>query len=179
MFLNRKIKIIDVIFWAAITVSPSSLAKPPASGQVNMRGALLDAACSIELGDAGQSINFEKILKSDGLQSSNIVIDIQLTDCVLKRDYAAVVNWNKFKVTFDGLSDGTLFGLEGSSSGAAYKIKDENGRPVIPGQALPLGSMQHGDMDLNYIMKLSRDSHQPQVNSGDYLSTLKLKMDYF
>ena len=180
--LRRKNINIYWLLWAVLTVSPSSLAQPLGAGKVSIRGAIFDAACSIELGGADQSIDLTKIINNEGAQANpdtDIQIDIQLNNCVLKRDYAAAANWNKFKVTFDGLSDGSLFGLEGSRSGATYKIKDSNGHRVVPGQALPLRSMQQGDMDLNYIMKLSRDGQQPKAASGDDISTLNFKLDYF
>lgn len=180
MLVNRTNKKISWLLWAVFTVSPSSLAQPLGAGQVNMRGAIFDAACSIDLGDDDQSIYLGDMWNAvRNRESVSIPIEIRLSDCVLKRDYPTAVNWRKFKVTFDGLSDGALFGFEGDTSGKAFEIKDSFGRMIVPGQALSSGAMLQGEMGLNYAMKLFSDGQPSSLKMADTLSILKIKLDYF
>lgn len=148
-------------------------------GRVNMQGAIIDTACAIAAGSRDQTIDMETIplgqIIRDG-QGLTKTFSIELVNCILERP-GNKPEWRFFQVTFDGHAEGDLFSVQGDARGVALKINDSSGKPVIPGEALPMEKIMPGNRTLNYSMTLM-PNHQP-LKAGSYFSTLRFKLDYF
>ncbi|BEO30016.1 MAG: fimbrial protein [Serratia marcescens] len=149
-------------------------------GRVNMQGAINDAACAIATASREQIINMDVIpisdIARDG-QGKNVPFSIKLVNCVLDRVDKNLPGWKQFQVTFDGHTDGEMFGISGQASGIALKISDDDGNVARPGVPLPLMKIPLGSYRLNYVIKLIAN-HQP-LTAGSYFSSVRFKMDYY
>ncbi|RTF43124.1 fimbrial protein [Serratia marcescens] len=147
-------------------------------GVVNMQGSIIDAACAIALDGREQSIDMGVIPMADIIrdgQGRSKPFSINLINCVLERP--GKENWKNFQVTFDGDTEGKLFGVYGGASGVGLQITDGLGNVASPGKALPLMDIIPGNSQLNYSLKLMANNHA--LKSGDYFSSIRFKLDYF
>ncbi|MFI8416175.1 fimbrial protein [Serratia sp. NPDC078593] len=143
-----------------------------------MEGSIIDTACAIAVDSREQSIDMGSIPVADIVrdgQGKNRFFSIDLIDCVLTRP--GKEGGKQFQVTFDGDSDGGLFGIHGDASGIGLQISDDLGNIVSPGKSLPSVDITPGDMRLNYSLKLVANDHT--VKSGSYFSSIRFKLDYF
>lgn len=149
-------------------------------GRVNMQGAIIDTACAIAAGSREQVIYMETVPVADIIrdgQGMTKPFSIELINCVLTRPNNNLPDWNHFQVTFDGETDGALFGVRGEAKGIALQITDGQGNVATPGKPLPLGNISLGTMQLNYAMRLVSNSQSLQV--GAYSSAVRFKLDYY
>lgn len=161
-------------------VHPALSVMPQGWGQVNMVGAIIEAACAIDTLSRDQTINMGTLPVSQiardgrgGLQP----FSIRLVNCVLARQNSALPNWRYFQITFDGSAQAGLFGVEGEAKGIALQLTDSLGNIAQPGTPLPLGDITAKDMLLNYSLRLV--SNQQALRAGEYFSTVKFKMEYY
>lgn len=158
----------------------SALADKSAAGwgRVNMHGAIIDTACAIAIDSREQTIDMGVLPLSDIIrdgQGSSQQFSIDLVNCITERP--GKEGWKKFQVTFDGEPNGELFGVNGSASGVALQIIDANGNVATPGKAMPPMDIISDNSQLNYVMRLVANSQT--LKSGDYLSSIRFKLDYF
>jgi len=147
-------------------------------GRVSMQGSIIDTACAIALDSREQSIDMGVIPVADIIrdgQGRSKSFSIFLIDCVLERPWKE--GWKQYQVTFDGDSEGNLFGIFGGASGVGLQITDSQGNIVLPGKALPFVNIIPGSMRLNYSLKLVANNHA--LRTGDYFSSVRFKMNYF
>ncbi|HGM6755389.1 TPA: fimbrial protein [Serratia marcescens] len=147
-------------------------------GRVNMHGAIIDTACAIAINGREQTIDMGILPLSDIIrdgQGHSQSFSINLVNCITERP--GKEGWKKFQVTFDGESNGELFGVNGSASGVALQIIDANGNVATPGKAMPTMDIIPGNSQLNYVMRLVANSQA--LKSGGYLSSIRFKLDYF
>lgn len=149
-------------------------------GRVNMKGIIVDTACSIFIGSRDQTIDMEVISISEIIREGkgpNKPFTIKLGNCVLSRQGNNQPDWKQFQVTFDGNRDGFFFGVDGEASGVGLQIKDAIGNVAIPGRPMPRGDISLGDFDLNYNLQLV--ANKRKLKAGDYFSLVRFKLDYF
>ncbi|AGP46494.1 fimbrial protein [Serratia plymuthica] len=149
-------------------------------GRVNMQGAIIDTACAIAAGSREQIIDMETVPVADIIRDGQGVtkpFSIELINCVLTRPNNKLPDWKHFQVTFDGETDGELFGVRGDAKGIALQIADGQGNIATPGKPLPLGDISLGVMQLNYAMRLVSNSQSLRV--GAYSSAVRFKLDYY
>ncbi|HHU0708007.1 MULTISPECIES: fimbrial protein [Serratia] len=147
-------------------------------GRVNMHGAIIDTACAIAIDSREQTIDMGVLPLSDIIrdgQGRSQHFSIDLVDCITERP--GKEGWKKFQVTFDGESNGELFGVNGSASGVALQIIDANGNVATPSKAMPPMDIIPGNSQLNYVMRLVANGQT--LTSGSYLSSIRFKLDYF
>ncbi|HBS6034008.1 fimbrial protein [Klebsiella aerogenes] len=147
-------------------------------GRVNMQGSIIDTACAIAVESREQTIDMGITPLSEIIRDGHgrtKKFSIELVNCVLER--AGKEDWKQFSVTFDGESDGGLFGVSGDASGIALQLIDSSGNVVVPGESLPLQNIIPGDLQLNYTMRLVANKNT--LKSGDYFSSIRFKLDYF
>ncbi|WP_420284033.1 fimbrial protein [Serratia liquefaciens] len=147
-------------------------------GRVNMQGSIIDTACAIAVNSREQTIDMGVLPLSDIIrdgQGRSQPFSIDLVNCITERP--GKEGWKKFKVTFDGEANGGLFGVNGDASGVALQIIDTQGNVAMPGKAMPPVDIIPGDSQLNYAMRLVANSHA--LKAGDYLSSIRFKLDYF
>ncbi|WP_447873267.1 fimbrial protein [Serratia fonticola] len=159
--------------------SQAVMATPIAEwGRVNMQGAIIDTACAIAVNSREQTIDMGTVPLADIVrdgQGPRKPFSIILVDCITER--FGKEDWKQFQVTFDGESDGGLFGIHGNASGVALQIIDTNGNIAAPGKAMPLMDVIPGNSQLNYNLRLVSNSQVLKV--GDYFSSIRFKLDYF
>ncbi len=149
-------------------------------GRVNMQGAIIDTACAIAVESRDQTIDLETVPVADIIRDGrgrSKPFSIELVNCVLERSDNLLPDWKQFQVTFDGKTEGALFGIEGDASGVALKITDKHGNVASPGRPFPLEDITPGSMQLNYILTLVANNHA--LKAGDYFSSIRFKLDYF
>ncbi|CAI1170009.1 PAP fimbrial minor pilin protein precursor [Serratia fonticola] len=174
---------IAIVFSFIFFMIPFSLQAASAAqgwGRVNMQGAIIDTACAIAVESRDQTIDLGVVPLADIIrdgQGHGKSFAIELVNCELERDDNKRPDWKHFQVTFDGDSEGELFGVRGEASGVALKINEPGGSLVIPGNPLPLGDITPGTMRLNYTLKLVANNHA--LKAGGYFSSVRFKLDYF
>ncbi|QDI20300.1 type 1 fimbrial protein [Serratia marcescens] len=174
-----------VIFPCILTVllqGHNAMAAPQHQGigRVNMQGAIIDAACAIATESQEQIIDMDVVPIADIIrdgQGTERLFSIELINCVLTYPNNGLPGWKHFQVTFDGESDGKLFGVRGEAKGVALKIFDVRGNAATPGGPLPLGEISPGAMRLNYSMRLV--SNSKPLHAGTYSSAVRFKLNYF
>ncbi|MEL5519731.1 fimbrial protein [Serratia bockelmannii] len=147
-------------------------------GRVNMQGSIIDTACAIAVDSREQTIDMGVLPLSDIIrdgQGRSQPFSIDLVNCITERP--GKEGWKKFQVTFDGEAHGGLFGINGDASGVALQILDTQGNVAMPGKAMPPMDIIPGDSQLNYAMRLVANNHA--LKAGDYLSSIRFKLDYF
>ncbi|RJF53869.1 type 1 fimbrial protein [Serratia inhibens] len=149
-------------------------------GRVNMQGAIIDTACAISAGSREQVIDMEIVPVADIIRDGQGIthpFSIELINCVLTRPNNKLPDWKHFQVTFDGETDGALFGVRGEAKGIALQIADGQGNIATPGKPLPLADISLGTMQLNYAMRLV--SNNQSLRAGAYSSAVRFKLDYY
>lgn len=170
------------ILLALLNMSAQALAAHQSQGwgRVNMQGAIIDTACAIATGSREQTIDMDTVpvgdIMRDG-QGNTRPFSIELIHCELARLDSGLPDWRQFQVTFDGETDGKLFGVQGEAKGVALEITDFRGNKALPGTPLPAGELTPGAMTLEYAMRLV--SNNKVLKAGEYTSVLRLKMDYY
>lgn len=148
-------------------------------GTVGMKGSIIDTPCAIQTKDIAQVINLTSDttgeLIHDGLGSTTSFW-IHLTGCILTPQSPHAKNWSGFQVTFDGISDGKLFRVEGAD-GVGLEITDQNGQVATPGVPLPGVPLTTEAQVLEYTLHLVAVPHR--LRAGNYRSTIRFKVDYF
>lgn len=174
-------KIATVILLLYFTAqSQAHASQPLAWGRVNMTGSIIETACAIDTSSRDQTIEMGLMpihqIAREG-QSSNQSFSIRLVNCTLKKIDTKRIEFQHFKITFDGKSEGNSFGLDGDAQGISLQIYDRKGNVATPGSPLSINSIIPGDMSLNYSLRLV--SNHQLLRAGDYFSTVKFKMDYY
>ncbi|WP_051170107.1 fimbrial protein [Serratia plymuthica] len=149
-------------------------------GRVNMQGAIIDTACAIAAGSREQVIDMETVPVADIIRDGQGIsrpLSIELINCVLTRPNNTLPDWKHFQVTFDGETDGALFGVRGEAKGVALQIADGKGNIATPGKPLPLGDVSLGTMQLNYALRLV--SNNQSLRAGAYSTAVRFKLDYY
>lgn len=162
-------------------LAPAESAPSQNFGLVNMAGAIIETACTIDMLNRDQTIDMGTIpvskIARDG-QGLTHPFSIKLVNCVLSRHDKTLPDWRYFQITFDGSStDASLFGVKGEAKGVALKIADNLGNIAIPGVPLPLAEIAPKDTPLNYSLQIV--SNQKNLYAGEYSATVKFKMDYY
>ncbi|MDT3254055.1 fimbrial protein [Serratia sp. root2] len=178
MYINRKTLIVFSCLFLSVSFSARAAGDLAGWGRVNMQGSIIDTACAIAVDSREQSIDMGVIPVADIIrdgQGRSKSFSIDLVNCVLERPGKA--DWKQFQVTFDGDTEGDLFGVHGGVSGVGLQISDDVGNIASPGKALPFVDIIPGSMQLNYSLKLVANNHA--LKPGDYFSSIRFKLDYF
>jgi type 1 fimbria pilin len=178
MHINRKTLIVFSCLFIPVLFSAYAAGGLAGWGRVNMQGSIIDTACAIAVDSREQSIDMGVIPVADIIrdgQGRSKPFSIALVDCVLDRPGKA--DWKHFQVTFDGDTEGDLFGVRGGASGVGLQISDGSGNIASPGKVLPFVDIIPGSMQLNYSLKLVANNHALKL--GDYFSSIRFKLDYF
>ncbi|MGL4723251.1 MAG: fimbrial protein [Scandinavium sp.] len=149
-------------------------------GRVNMRGSIVDAACSIATGDRVQAIEMATepvgAILRDARGTDN-KFDIQLSNCVLARDGDATPNQKRFSLTFSGGNNGDDFQVSGEAKGVALRIADTQNNIARPGVALLPQEIDPKNMTLNFHIFLVGD--QQIIQAGNYRAAVNFNMNYY
>ncbi|MEL5596581.1 fimbrial protein [Serratia ureilytica] len=149
------------------------------NGHINMKGAIVETPCAIDVGDQEQTLmigNFpiSQIIR-DG-QGVEKEFSIRLFDCVLTSLAPPQSGWKHFQVTFEGDADNGNFKTIGDANGVAIMIRDQQGNIAVPGAPLPKGEITPGNMQLRYTLNLV--GNKENLRAGSYSSTIRFRMDY-
>jgi len=156
------------------------LATDAGSGRVKMQGSVTEAACAISTSSRDQTVEMSVMPISELLQNkqgSHRSFSIHLVNCVLGRIDSNLPDWQRFQVTFDGIDDRGLFGINGQARGVALQISDAEGNIAMPGVPLPSIAIIEGERQLNYSLRLI--GNKKEIRPGDYSSTIRFKMNYY
>lgn len=165
------------------------LAWVPVSGQgapgnqgyvrVSMKGSIIDTPCNISGPDEDQIIELGVEPIDDIIHNgrgNERKFSIHLINCSFKSSKPWLPDASRFQITFDGQSDGTLFGVDGDATGVGLQIIDAEGNVAVPGKPLPTEQLFAGSMRLDYILRLMGDHHH--LRTGSYRSTIRFKVEY-
>ncbi|MBL3523570.1 type 1 fimbrial protein [Serratia plymuthica] len=169
--------LLAVIF---ITQVMPAMASVIAWGSVNMEGAIVNAACSIESASRDQTIDMTSLpiekISRDG-HGLTRPFTVKLVNCGLSGDDAVISGRQHFRMTFDGNAEGKNFGVVGEASGIALRIADSIGKEVYPGVPVSIENTLTKDFHLNYSMQLVANSQV--LRAGNYRSAIRFKFDYY
>lgn len=168
----------QIVYFSFLALMGSSTVR--AQGAVKMHGSIIETACAIDVGSRDQSIDMGSLpltqIIRDG-QGPTRPFSIRLVNCVLERQDANKPHWQYFRVTFDGLHEKGLFGVNGQAKGIGLQIqRGSDGEIAIPGQGMSNQTLMPGSQDLIYQLRLVAN-RQP-LASGQYYSQLRFKLDY-
>lgn len=158
-----------------------SYANDAGHGRINMKGAVVETPCAIDVGDRAQVLSLGAFPVSDILiygQSPWSDFSIRLFGCSLSRGNPAYPDWHYFRVTFDGEQDVSgNFRLSGSASGISMVITDSSGGNVRPKEQMSPVNITPGEMKLNYSVYMvpSRETIRP----GTYNASVRFRLDYY
>lgn len=166
-----------ILAWAPV----SSWAKLTEQGyiRVNMKGSIIDTPCNIAGPDDDQVVRLGIEPLDDIVHNGRGTerkFSIHLINCTIKALTPGKPDSTRFQITFDGKSDGKLFGVDGDAAGVGLQIIDSNGNVSVPGQPLPTEALFNGTMQLDYILRLMGDHHH--LRAGSYHSTIRFKVEY-
>lgn len=164
---------------SALGTIKSSIAASDAFGRVNMKGAIVETPCAIEVGERDQTLMMGNVPISQIIRDGRgpeKAFSIRLFDCVLSSINPQQPGWTKFQVTFDGDADNGHFKTFGEANGIAMMIRDPQGNIAVPGASLPAGNIIPGDMHLRYRLNLV--GNKENLRAGDYRSTIRFMLDY-
>ncbi|MDQ1224959.1 MULTISPECIES: fimbrial protein [Pantoea] len=148
-------------------------------GVVGMQGSILDAPCAIEVNDRDQLIDIPALTTGEIIHDGagfTRNFSIHLINCSLSNTNTPGGDKTHFVVTFDGIPDGKLFGVNGAT-GIGIEIQDKVGNIAVPGQPMPAGQLAKGRQTLNYQMRIVSDMHH--MHSGKFRAVVRFKVDYY
>lgn len=156
------------------------LGKDAGHGRLNMRGSIIESACTIDMNSLNQTVDLGVItvgeLERNG-RSSSIPFSINLINCTLKKLNPSASNWRYFEITFDGENHNGLFINKGSSQGVGVALSDEKFKPSLPGIPLSQHLLSEGGISIKYYLSLTHDAGK--IKAGDFNTSIKYKIDYF
>lgn len=162
---------------ACATESPTTSAL---KGRVQLAGSIVDSACTIRVGNDNQTVAFKPTALNglvSGDSSFQQPLNISISDCTGSRAYSHTAPSQRFKLTFEGESEGQYFGIRGGAQGIALQIKDEQGKLISPGMLLEHSTLSTDRLMLNYSLTLVGNGHA--LEAGDYHVTIKLSIQHF
>lgn len=179
-FWQRRMASFILIIGLLSMMNTAVFGKQNGWGRINMKGAIIDTACAIDMGSRDQTIEMDTVpvsqIMRDG-RGGRKIFTIKLIDCELTNVNGLLPDWQHFQVIFDGIPDGDMFQIEGEAKGVALQIIDATGNIAFPGKPLPLTNIQPGVMVLNYAMDLV--GNRKNLMAGEYRSTIRFKLDYY
>ncbi|MGU9757797.1 fimbrial protein (plasmid) [Serratia marcescens] len=178
--LQGKKGLLSVILAQLTLYSYPTFSANQGSGEVTVNGRIIASACAIDTDSIDQTIKMKTLPISkmirDG-QSERQAFSITLINCVLEKFHPALGDWRYFEVTFDGREDGGHFGIDGSTRGIALQISDDKGNVAVPGKPMTKNEIHPGEMTFHYGLRLV-GNHQV-LKAGEFVSTVRFKMDYY
>lgn len=150
------------------------------TGQVNLKGFVLDSSCTINMQDQYQRIEIPQIAATELYQcgySSAFAFAIRLENCLLSENKTEIGNAGSLRMTFDGAvdSDG-LFAVIGEAEGVGIQLSHADGEVITPGKPMTVNSPQVRDITLNYRLRLIAD--RKPLKKGTYRVTVNFNLDY-
>ena len=150
-------------------------------GVVHMPGAILDSACSIEVGNENQTIPLQNNvieLLEENTTSKPIIFRIRLTHCI-KNEILKNNQWKNVRLSFLGKvdeNDNKLFAVKGGALGLGMQLRNANNDIIFPGEEVYLNNIPIGSKDLLYSIRAKADSSH--LESGMIETTIQLRFDY-
>lgn len=149
-------------------------------GSVNMQGSIIDTTCVISTENRDQTIDLGIIPVSELQRSGeghSRPFTIEFDNCIFEIRDSQIADWRYFSVTFDGNEKNGLFALMGDVSGVGLKITDLAGNVAMPGRPLPKNKGVTSNLKMHFNSQLVKNSLN--INSGDFYSSVRFKLDYF
>ncbi|MEE1869157.1 MULTISPECIES: fimbrial protein [Pseudomonas] len=154
--------------------------KAALKGRVQLTGSIADSACTIRVGNDNQTIVFNPAALNglvSGDSSAQQPLNIYISDCIPPDALRGLRVSQRFKISFEGESEGKYFGTQGTAQGIAIQIKDELGKSVSPGMLLNHDMSATDILTLNYSLTLVGSGYA--LKPGDYTATIKLYIQHF
>lgn len=143
-------------------------------GRVNMEGAILGAACTLDVGSDHQAIELSPFPHSGTAPKS---ILIKLVDCSMPH-MGSLSILPPFHMTLDGEAEEGLFSLDDTTfQGLDVQLSNSNGIVARPGMQLSLDTWNGHDVSLTYALRRVQTMHALPTAGENY--ALRLIVDYF
>ncbi|EPL3976027.1 fimbrial protein [Serratia ureilytica] len=162
-----------------------------AHGNLYVSGALTESACRLDMQSAFQNIQLENIgtgsLPKVGSQGRPVTFILRLKDCLRNHSYirderAGSVLWSPdqpaVRVSFLAKAEGgnaELIRVQGAS-GIALRIRDMQGRDIMPGHWGEALLLAPGQNELAYSVIVERTASS--LIPGKYFAVINLKLSY-
>ncbi|MEX1843615.1 hypothetical protein KMW40_24695 [Enterobacter cloacae] len=155
-----------------------------ARGSVSMHGTILDATCSIMVGDAKQQVYLGPSPLKDLEQKSEsrvLPLTVYLTACTQGEHHMHHAH-SHFNVSFTANEEeqqsALLFPLTGETQGAGLAIENKKGEYLMPNVSLPENEAHddHENMSLDYFVRLMKT--KDELLQGNYRATVRLALNY-
>ncbi|MFY0479246.1 fimbrial protein [Achromobacter marplatensis] len=150
------------------------------TAQVNMNGAIVTSACSLRVESKDQTVTMAPAVIS-GLINGEATLQqpfkVQLLNCSPHETQSGATGGNTFTLMFEGTGDRQGYLARGSAKGIAIRIKDSQGKQIVPGVPVQQRLPSSGDLALHYALSLTGTG--AALQAGDYQITIRLRMNYF
>ncbi|MDJ0034577.1 fimbrial protein [Pantoea allii] len=180
MKLNKAVKSIGL---CAVMVAFGASAADQGNGEINFKGSIIDAPCSIAAESANQTIDLGEVTNAalkNGGKSAPKAFNIKLEQC----DTATS---SSVTATFTGAASAgnkDLLGITGTASGASIAITNGAGQIIKLGEASPAQNIQDGVNSLAFSAYLQGDvasgteGKAATIVPGDFTSVANFTLAY-
>ncbi|WP_156293094.1 fimbrial protein [Serratia oryzae] len=154
-------------------------------GNVNFKGSIIDAPCSIAPESLNQEVDFGAVANTalvNGGTSAVQTFKIKLLKC----DITSAPVRNKVKVKFQGAKGGAagdsdeLLGITGDAKGASIAMFDGSNQPIKLGVDTGLTDLIAGDNTLNFssVLKGHTGTVLADIKEGTFTSIATFALTY-
>ncbi|MBL5841189.1 type 1 fimbrial protein [Enterobacter asburiae] len=178
--MNMKKLVLAVAMASGMAMSGANAATDQGHGKITFKGAIIDAACSIDASSLDQThdlgaISMKKL--DGGGKSTPINFNIQLHDCDTATAKNATVKFNGVAGDASEGLDGAL-AVTGQGSGVGVVITNMGGKPIKPNMASPDVALNDGDNNLEFQAYVQGASASGAVVPGAFTSVANFVMQY-
>jgi len=179
MKLNKAVKSFGL---CAMMVAFGATAADQGHGEINFKGSIVDAPCSITAESANQTVDLGEVTNAalkNGGKSTPKAFTVKLEQCDTATSESVTA-------TFTGAASAgnkDLLGITGTASGASIAITNGAGQIIKLGEESPAQSIQNGTNSLAFSAYLQGDVAQDEnspvtIVPGDFTSVANFTLAY-
>ncbi|ALH95495.1 fimbrial protein [Acinetobacter equi] len=146
-------------------------------GLVNMRGEILESACTIDINSVDQTIDMGNIPVSsvrDNNENNIKEFELKLIDCRWGEETRN--NLTSVDISFSGQSEADYFLLEGDARGIKLGLESISGEKIIPSETIVFEHDFTREIASRYRFRLVPDGNP--VESGSFNTIVHFNISY-
>ena len=151
-------------------------------GDIVMQGELIEATCSIDPESRDLWVNFGEVSARDITPKDNLFVSkqfqIKLIGCTLPlNNDKGSASRAQIAIMGTSVDSDTLLQVNGESEGFGIQLKDSHGEILRLNTIMPDYTLLEGRDRLDFTATLI--AYQKNIKAGEFLGTLRFRMDYF
>lgn len=150
-------------------------------GDIVMQGELIEASCTIDPESRELWINFGEVSAREITPEANSLVsknfNIKLIGCTLPSNDKGSASRAQITMMGTATDGDRLLQVNGDSEGFGIQIKNVHGEILKLNTKLPDYTLLEGRNRLDFTATLV--AYQKYIKAGDFVGTLRFRMDYF